>query len=72
MGDGVCAVPLHGHRPPQRNVQLDHDVQDHVRLLPALRPVSPGELSVIVIDYGLRRKEDQQKPETIVSNYLVT
>ena len=49
VGDGVCAVPLHGHRPPQRDVQLDHDVQDHFRLFPALRQVSPGDLSVTMM-----------------------
>ena len=43
VGDGVSAIPLHGYRPPQRDVQLDHDVQDHLRLLPALRPVPPGD-----------------------------
>ena len=43
VGNGVSAIPLHGYRPPQRDVQLDHDIQDYLRLLPALRPVPPGD-----------------------------
>ena len=41
---GVGSVSLHGHQHHEQVLQLDHDLQEGLRLLQALRANSPGQL----------------------------